>query len=204
MEAGANFIELDVRSTNDGQLAVFHDSSLHRLFGLDKQVRNCSIGELKDVSMAGGREIPTLDEVLQSIKSNLVLDLKERGLESQIINKIKNFSNDVLISSIYPGVLKKIRTLDENVKLGLILGRGESLLLPVFLRLFAKKLHLYSIHLKYPLVNKSSLALTRSNGIKIFVWTVNKPEEFERMTKLGVDGIFTDFPENFINKSTNH
>ena len=33
------------------------------------------------------------------------------------------------------------------------------------------------------------------HGLKVFVYTVNDPADLARMRTLGVDGVFTDFPE---------
>jgi glycerophosphoryl diester phosphodiesterase len=34
----------------------------------------------------------------------------------------------------------------------------------------------------------------------VFVYTVNSPEEIDRLQALGVDGIFTDFPERVVRR----
>jgi glycerophosphoryl diester phosphodiesterase len=36
--------------------------------------------------------------------------------------------------------------------------------------------------------------------MKVFVYTVNRTVDCERMKAMGVDGIFTDYPERFIKK----
>ena len=35
-------------------------------------------------------------------------------------------------------------------------------------------------------------------GLKVFVFTVNQPREIARMRTLGVDGVFSDFPERVV------
>lgn len=195
-EIGADMIELDVRSSRDGQLVISHDATLKRVYSQNLAIDQSSIEQLKAISISAGREMATLDEVLATIHTDLNIHVKVHGIEKQLLEKLKNFSHKVLISSIYPGVLKKIRALDEKVLLGLIIGRGELHFLPILNRL-TKKLNLYSIHPKYMIVYKSSVALIRLTKRKIFVWTVNEPHEYERMQQLGVDGIITDSPQLF-------
>lgn len=195
-EAGADMIELDIRESKDGQLVAFHDQSLKRLFGINKAIGRLTVAELKEISKA--REIPTLDEVLQAIYTDLNIHVKVRGIEEKLLNKLKKFSHKVLISCNFPGVLKKIRALDEKIPLALVIGSGELHLMPIINRL-TKKLNLYSIHPKNTLVNRSSVAILRFTKRKIFVWTVNSPKEVEKLSKLGVDGIITDNPELFVN-----
>jgi glycerophosphoryl diester phosphodiesterase len=32
-------------------------------------------------------------------------------------------------------------------------------------------------------------------GLKVYTWTVNEPEDIQKMKEFGVDGIISDFPE---------
>lgn len=36
---------------------------------------------------------------------------------------------------------------------------------------------------------------TNGKGLKVFVWTVNDEKEIEKMKMMGVDGIFSDYPD---------
>ena len=42
------------------------------------------------------------------------------------------------------------------------------------------------------------LAQARTTDLKVVVWTVNKPEDIERMLDWGVDGIITDYPDRAV------
>ena len=35
-------------------------------------------------------------------------------------------------------------------------------------------------------------------GLKVFVYTVNHPDDIERMYQLGVDGVFSDYPDRVL------
>lgn len=186
-----DMIEFDVRKTADGKIVVIHDHDLKRLFGVNKTISHTKLVEIKSISIGSGREIPTLEEALAVIKVPVNIEIKAPGLEEDLIALIKNFSSMVLVSSGLPTVLKKIRTLDENTDLALIIGKGELHLLPI-LHYLTKNLKLLSIHPKYPLVNALSIKALRLLGKDINVWTVNEPHEYNKMLQLGVDGIFTD------------
>ena len=45
------------------------------------------------------------------------------------------------------------------------------------------------------LVDRQSLKAAHALELEMYVWTVNEPEEMERLLRLGVDGIITDYPE---------
>jgi glycerophosphoryl diester phosphodiesterase len=44
-------------------------------------------------------------------------------------------------------------------------------------------------------VNPALISEARSLGLKVVVWTVNKPEDIARMIDIGVDGIISDHPD---------
>ncbi|MBI3952334.1 MAG: glycerophosphodiester phosphodiesterase [Candidatus Doudnabacteria bacterium] len=196
-DLGADIIEIDLRVSLDKEIVVFHDRSLKRLFGIRKSVAKTTLNQLKQISIAAGREIPTLAEVLETVKAPINFHIKISGFERQLLEHLKKFSSEVLISSDYPWVLKKIRALDENVKLGLVMGKGELHLLP-FIKFLTSTLNLYSIHPRAVLVNMFSIPLLRKLNKKIYVWTVNSEKIFNLMIRLGVDGIITDQPQLFV------
>lgn len=165
---GVGMIEVDLRKDGN-RIVVSHD-------------------RLSDYS-----KTTTLQEVLDSVTTALNIELKETGIESQVLTAIKSFSSDVLVSSKKPWVLKKIRALDENIRLGLIIGSANFWLLPLIPWL-DKKLKLYSVHPKYSLTSKVVVSFLKRLGKPVFVWTVNTEKQLERVSKLKVDGVFTDYP----------
>jgi glycerophosphoryl diester phosphodiesterase len=44
------------------------------------------------------------------------------------------------------------------------------------------------------LVTKESIDALHRFGCEVHVWTINAPDEIERLLDLGVDGIMSDFP----------
>lgn len=42
------------------------------------------------------------------------------------------------------------------------------------------------------------LALAHKHGLKVVVWTVNKPADMKRYIEMGVDGIITDYPDRAV------
>ena len=46
-------------------------------------------------------------------------------------------------------------------------------------------------------MNQENIQEIHSNGFKVFPYTVNELDDIERMVKLGVDAIITDYPERF-------
>ena len=82
VEAGYG-IELDVRLTRDGQLAVYHDASLKRLCSRDVLVRDLTLAEISACTLAGTAEpIPTFADVLPLVDGRvpLIVEIKSDRL----------------------------------------------------------------------------------------------------------------------------
>lgn len=59
--------ELDVRITADGQLVVFHDSTMERICGRPERVDALTFQELRQARLPDGSAIPTLNEALEAM-----------------------------------------------------------------------------------------------------------------------------------------
>ena len=76
MELGADFIEVDVRTTSDGIQVILHDASLKRTTGLEAKVEKTSLKEIRKLS-AGywfgsqyeDQRVPTLEELCELVRS---------------------------------------------------------------------------------------------------------------------------------------
>jgi glycerophosphoryl diester phosphodiesterase len=51
------------------------------------------------------------------------------------------------------------------------------------------------------LIRPDQIRALKDRGKKVNLFTVNNPEDFSRFSGLGVDGIFTDFPQRFSKKA---
>lgn len=67
-------IELDVRLTKDEVPVVFHDATLFRMCGVEKQVSDCTYEELCTYSLSGTQKrIPTLETAVKDIAGSVPL-----------------------------------------------------------------------------------------------------------------------------------
>lgn len=77
---GYDMVELDVQETRDGFPVVFHDSTLERAAGLEKQIKDMSLLEVEQVRFtANGESIMSLDDALAicaQYKLGVMLDIK--------------------------------------------------------------------------------------------------------------------------------
>ena len=77
-EAGYG-IELDVQLTADRQLLVFHDDSLERMCHVARDIRECSLADLRELRLAGTDEhIPSFADALAAVDGRvpLIVEIK--------------------------------------------------------------------------------------------------------------------------------
>lgn len=110
--------ELDVHLTKDGNLVVMHDESLKRTAGVDKNLCDCTMEELKELKLEGTQEpIPLLEEVLSLFagKAPLVVEIKafkgnHKALTEAVCKMLDCFPKlDFCIESFDPRVLMWLR-----------------------------------------------------------------------------------------------
>ena len=86
-----------------------------------------------------------------------------------------------------------MKRLHPEIKLGALI-RG----LPVDDAKFAEDLGAFSVHPSLDCVNRRFIDDAHERGLKVYVFAVDHPEDIARMQVLGVDGVFTGFPERVL------
>ncbi len=207
MEQGADGIELDVRLTADGELAVFHDDNLDRTTDGTGPVSAHTLWELQQFDAGRwkaerfeGEGIPTLDEVFEALPGVLVnVELKSHsvradGLEEKVLACIRRHgaAGNILISSFNPLALARMRALDPALPLAMVFGPDLSLpLRRAWLRQLARPA---ALHPHHTMVTPHHMAWAQGHGLRVNAWTVDDPAEMRRLIALDVDGMFTNVP----------
>jgi glycerophosphoryl diester phosphodiesterase len=194
---GANAVELDVRRTKDNQIVVIHDADIKRTTNGEGLVSDLTLEQIKSFSANGGEKIPTLCEVLDFVdeKVTTLIELKEAGLEEAVLGIIRERSlqRKVIVTSFSEEAIKKVRELDSNIETGLIYATHSN---PIKAALELKANYLVAL---YRFMHTVIVEKAHKNGLKVVVWTINKPEEVTEFVKKGVDGIASDKPDILAN-----
>jgi len=193
LEIGVDAVEFDVRKTKDNQLVVIHDADVKRTTNGKGLVSELTLKEIKDYSTEKGEKIPTLKETLEFLgkKVKIVIELKETGVENQVLSMVheNELQKNVIIVSFIEEALRTVRELDKEVETGLIYVKHKN---PVKAGLEVKASYLLPL---YRFTHTANVQKAHENGLKVIVWTVNKPEEVAKYAKKGVDGIASDKPD---------
>ena len=197
---GAPCIEIDVYFV-DGQLVVFHDDRLERTTNGVGYLCESTFDYLRSLDAGKGQKIPTLEEVCAEIGSSACLNNELKGpmtaapVASLITQLVDNGwdINRILVSSFHHRELLALRGSNRNIKLGALL-KG----IPVDDAKFAEELNAFSVHPSLEFVDQRFVDDAHTRGMKVYVYAVDHPDDMVRMQKIGVDGVFTGFPERVL------
>jgi glycerophosphoryl diester phosphodiesterase len=216
IEARADMIELDCQLSRDGHVVVFHDERLSRIAKTSGIVGCWSLEQLKKVDIGSWRKknfcrerIQTLEEVLALIngQASLCIDIKQfsgspAGIELKLLFTISHFDylDRVILSSFDYRCLRRVRELAPEARIGVIFGKGvHEDPIAAAIGLGAR-----SIHVQKELASRDFFHRAWDEGLDIYVWTLNDLVEIEKFASLGVQGIFSDFPERLKNSSRHY
>lgn len=208
LELGATSIEFDVQQTKDGRLVVIHDADLKRVGGVRKRVGALTWAELSRVDVGSwfgpsfaGERVPRLEEVMELAegRAELQLEIKnpERpypGIAERVVNLLrarKALDGKVCISSFDHECLYLVRTLASWARIGYLVGLSRR---ATALR-EARELGAESVHMSSRQADRRWVEAVHRNRRKVLVYTVNEPRDYERLCRLGVDAVFTNFPD---------
>ena len=202
---GAAMAEIDIQQTADDKFAVFHDDLLDRTTNGAGPLWEKTLAELQALDAGSwfgpefaGERIPSLEEVLETTRGRLPLniELKLHGHERQLVELVirtlhdNNIEDHCLVTCFDHQVAVAVKQADGALTVGAILGRQQYadgiFNLPVDV-LSAEK----------SLVDSDFMTAARSAGKQVHVWTVNDPEEMNRLIGLGVDAVITNYPDRF-------
>jgi glycerophosphoryl diester phosphodiesterase len=200
LKLGVPCMELDVYSV-DGHLVVFHDNRLERTTNGTGYLLDQKFNDLRKLDAGNGEKIPTLKEAFEAINLKAGVNIELKGPDTAVpvaefIGKMRETGwNDdlILVSSFNHRELLEMKQRDPRIKLGaMIVG------LPVDDAIFAQSLGAYSVHLSIEFIDRRFVKDAHNRDLRVFVFTVDHPEDIKKMKELGVDGVFTNYPERVL------
>lgn len=201
IEVYTDYVEVDVRITQDNEFVLLHDDNLMRTTGLNKSVKSLPLETIQSLdagkwlnSKFAGTRIPTLRETLEFTKGKVGVNLDLKLTESQsyvipdLVAIIDEFEMQyqVLLTSTCLTCLEMVKEINPNIQTGYITYR----ITPVLLA----NPSIDVISMKSSFATQTIVSQVHDANKKILVWTVNSRSEIERMSRLGVNNIITDRP----------
>jgi len=183
---GADYAELDVQLSADGEPVVFHDLDLDRLTPLRGPLRRRPLAELREVG------IPTLSDVVEVTRGRIgvMAELKSAHLYRRrgfVAKTVELLGPEDVAISFERRALLEARRLRPELRVLQHVGFGTSIR--------AAAAYAWGVGFWDPRVTRRALAKARGHGLATTVYTVNDEERMRELAGLGVDGVFTDCPD---------
>jgi glycerophosphoryl diester phosphodiesterase len=188
---GADGVELDVRLTADGALAVHHDSEIPGL----GPVAQLAAGDLPS-------HVPLLEDVL-AVCDGMVVNVEIKndprevgydasesisGVVARVVADLE-WTSRVIVSSFQVSSLEAVQVADGRLAIGTLWPflTDYRQALPAAVEAGWQAVH--------PFVSDATpdmVGAAHSLGLAVNVWTVNATHDLEALCRLGVDAVITD------------
>ena len=206
-ELGADAVEVDVHLSKDNRVIVIHDKDTKRTCGGKTNLtiaktpsillRDLDAGSWKGEEFKG-EKLPFLSEIIETVPEGktLVVEIKAGGDEiipalRRTIDKSGKAEQIVFISFGWDTILNTHDEFPENKCYWL------SSLKPGVKKKIeqAAEKGLTGVNLKYQIIDEEIMAQAKDLNLEVLSWTIDDPEEAQRLTDIGVTGITTNRPK---------
>jgi glycerophosphoryl diester phosphodiesterase len=188
---GADGVELDVRLTADGGLAVHHDPAVE------------GVGTICELATAQlPAYIPLLADALEACTGMVVnIEIKNQPHEpgfdptdraaDDVVALVASMgrTGSVVVSSFWSGSLSAVRSAGSAVPTGLLVVSSFD---PPSSIAAAVDLGCTAVHLPVSLVDSTTVATAHAAGLAVAAWTVVDEDTLATMLQAGVDTVITD------------
>ncbi|WP_054027848.1 glycerophosphodiester phosphodiesterase [Bacillus sp. FJAT-28004] len=211
IEMKADFLELDIQLTKDGELAVIHDTEVDRTSNGRGKVLEFSMAQLSELDAGSwysdkfeGERIPALSEVFTLCKGNigLLIEIKAPwlypGIEQKLAEELLAHGMldeepaSIIVQSFDQSSVKRFSAILPQVLVGLLVYQPEDVTVE---KLQETAAYADYVNPSLNLVTKNFVDTIHALGRKTTPWTVRSTTEVKPLLDLGVDGIITDYPD---------
>jgi len=202
---GADGVEVDVRLTADGVAVCCHDTGLDRVAGVARGIRSLTLSELTAIRVHG-HPVPTVAEVLRGVPAGhrVVLDLKPeqrpRALLTAVADAVAGVQGPLpwlVLSSFDPAVLTAAAAMAPLLERAVILTGAEPTS-QILAQAVARRDSALHIPARTVFAAPDVVAAAHRQGLKVRVWTVNRPVDARLLRLLDVDAVISDVPGELI------
>ncbi len=201
IEDGAHYAEIDVQTTADGQVVVFHDSDFMRMAKSDRKVSEMTLKEIRQFDVGSwfspdfeGERVPTLSEAISLARDRIKLNIELKvtadvnELADAVVNILhdEKFVDESLVTSLNYNVLVRVHKQDPEIRTGFIVARSIGNI---------AGLDVDAIVVESQLATRLQVLSVQGKDKELHVWTVNHPVNMVKFIEIGVDNILTDRPE---------
>ena len=194
--AGATWVEVDVRLTLDSVAMLMHDPTVDRTTDGVGAIGLLSMAEVKMLDAGAnwgpafaGTEVPTFEEALAAAlgRGPLLIDMKDGVIGSQLAAGLTNVGatpSDIVLRTNSTAEVIEAQTFLPGSRIFFQMTSGSETLIQSLASLGVDGVSIF-----YPALTPSLVALGHSLGLDVHVWSANDPATIAEALFYGVDGI---------------
>jgi glycerophosphoryl diester phosphodiesterase len=209
LDDGADYIEIDLRKTADGELIAMHDNAVDRTTDGEGLVENMTLKELKELDAGEGQSVPSLKDILERYGDSVnyyietrTSDEGELVMEEDLLQLLERYripKRQVILQSFSEASINALHDLDPALTLVQLLKKKEVEQLDAD-NLEALQKKAVGVGIYAGILDKSLVDLIHMNGLEVHAYYRGDEREWtEEMLRYNVDGIFSDNPAYLAN-----
>ena len=204
VDAGADFFELDVRTTLDGKLVLMHDATVDRMTGGKGDVSKMTFEDLRKLDVGvnlgpgfAGTRIPTFDEALAFARGKIGVYIDSKRISpADAVSAVRahDMEGHVVVYGD-PKYLKEVGALSPKMKL---MPEARN---PATLRALIDSLALKVAAFDASDFNGETIRVARDAHVEIYVdrlGAADNPSGWQDAVDRGAAGIQTDHPAELV------
>jgi len=200
IDSGAQWVEIDVQETADGEVVVIHDSDLMKVGSSPLTVAGSTLEQLRQVDIGSwfgpefaDQRVPTLEEVLELSRGRIGVNIElkyyggEVALEQSVVDIVEQagMANQVIAMSLSHGGIQTLHSLRPEWTVGLLSSVSVGRLAALDVDFLALNGRAATRHM---------IRQAHQHGKQVMVWTVNDAITMASMIGRGADALITDEP----------
>jgi glycerophosphoryl diester phosphodiesterase len=197
---GADWIELDVQLTADGEVVVIHDRDLMRVAKEPIKVGAAALDDLENIDIGtwfdekfSNQRIATLGEVLNRCRNRIKVNIElkyssaDGALETAVAKIVDatGMSSQIVVMSLDQAAVNRMKRLRPNWRVGLLMTVSATKI---------ERIPADFLAVNAAFASRSFILSAHQRDKQVYVWTVNDTATMSTMISRGVDGLITDKP----------
>jgi glycerophosphoryl diester phosphodiesterase len=197
VEQGADGVELDVRRTSDGHLAISHDDTLPDGTVVVEVPFAALPPAITDLAHAldACRSLPVVNIEIKNWPEDRDFDPTEQLAEAvvELLHQRDELEDGrALVSSFHLPTIDRVHELAPELATGWLLGLIEN---PHDLVKRAAERGHVAVHPHHVFVNEDFVRIAHDAGLAVNTWTCDEPERIRWLAELDVDAVITNAPD---------
>lgn len=197
LDFAVDLVEIDVHSTSDGHLILWHDDDCIDRQGRRWVLAQSTLAQIQSIDIGDGQGILTLAQGMELVRgrAGLMIDLKAPGLGSRIVEQVRTQRFEpAVVCGGYKDTLEEIQRLAPELGTSLTLTQGWQ---QEYGLASVSEIDFDMVTVDGRLMNPEFLRQLQSQNLVVVVWTIDRLEDMRTLRSWGVDGLTSNRADLF-------